>query len=73
MVNYGESGIEQENLQVAVLLCNNRNTKKVLSKRRISLFFFLLLWLIILCRGGRVVRWCLVNFQCWGVLQFVFQ
>ena len=20
--------------------------------------------------GGRVVRWCWVNFQCWGVLQF---
>ena len=39
MVNYGESGIEQEKLQVAVLLCNNRNTKKVLS-RRISWFSF---------------------------------
>ena len=21
------------------------------------------------CWGGRVVRWCWVNFQCWGVLQ----
>ena len=20
--------------------------------------------------GGRVVRWCWANFQCWGVLQF---
>ena len=20
------------------------------------------------CRGGRVVRWCWVNFQCWDVL-----
>ena len=24
----------------------------------------------VLFRGGRVVRWCWVNFQCWGVLQF---
>ena len=24
-------------------------------------------------RGGRVVRWCWVNFQCRGVLQFGFQ
>ena len=23
--------------------------------------------------GGRVVRWCWVNFQCWGVLQFRLQ
>ena len=23
--------------------------------------------------GGRVVRWCWVNFQCWGVLQFGIQ
>ena len=23
--------------------------------------------------GGRVVRWCWVNFQCWGVLQFGLQ
>ena len=23
--------------------------------------------------GGRVVRWCWVNFQCRGVLQFGFQ
>ena len=24
-------------------------------------------------RGGRVVRWCWVNFQCRGVLQFGLQ
>ena len=23
---------------------------------------------LISMRGGRVVRWCWVNFQCWGVL-----
>ena len=23
-----------------------------------------------MCGGGRVVRWCWVNFQCRGVLQF---
>ena len=23
--------------------------------------------------GGRVVRWCWVNFQCWGVLPFRLQ
>ena len=26
-----------------------------------------------LSRGGRVVRWCWVNFQCRGVLQFGLQ
>ena len=34
----------------------------------------LLLTLNALARGGgRVVRWCWVNFQCRGVLQFGFQ
>ena len=39
MVNHGESGIETENFQVTVLLCYNRNMKKVLSPGLVSLFF----------------------------------
>ena len=30
-------------------------------------------WLPSHVGGGRVVRWCLVNFQCRGVLQFGLQ
>ena len=30
-------------------------------------------WLQVLVGGGRVVRWCWVNFQCQGILQFGLQ
>ena len=31
------------------------------------------IWITVGKGGGRVVRWCLVNFQCRGVLQFGLQ
>ena len=39
----------------------------------LDIFTLLYPFSISLGGGGRVVRWCWVNFQCWGVLQFGLQ
>ena len=36
----------------------------------LDIFTLIYLFLSSLSGGGRVVRWCWVNFQCRGVLQF---